>query len=132
MDLTFSRTEACLTSLDSKTLGISIPKLELDIATADKVAKTNGVEINNEDVKQESNTNKNIMNKDNHNNRCDLLGKSLETGSLLEYSWRMFTRTKLLLYITKENDILHLLGWMTGVARDFELCLTKVLKKYCL
>ena len=83
-----------LTSFDSETLDsdldMFISFLVLDTAIADKFAKTNGVKINNEDVKQVSNTNKNIQ------------------GT--EYRWMMFTRTKLLNNIQETNKILPLLG----------------------
>ena len=66
--MTFSRTEAWLTLVGSETidsdLGIFIPKQGLDIATAEKFAKTNEIKIIDEDVKQQSNTNKKIMNND--------------------------------------------------------------------
>ena len=64
--MTFSRTEACLTVLGSKTLdsdlGIVYFKTGLDIATADKFAKTNKIKTIDKDKKEESNTNKNIRN----------------------------------------------------------------------
>ena len=66
VDLTLSRTEACLTLVDSETLdtdlGIFIQKLGLDIATADKFAITNRIKINGKDIKQESDSNKNLTN----------------------------------------------------------------------
>ena len=106
--MTFSRTDDCLTSFDSETLDsdldMFISKLGLDTAIADKFAKTNSVKIIDKDVKQESDTNKNITIKDKNTTNvpsCNLLGKSLETGSLFEYSWTMFTRTILLNYIQK-------------------------------
>ena len=49
MDLNFSRAEACLALVGSENLdtdlGISIPKLGLDIATADKFSKANSIKI---------------------------------------------------------------------------------------
>ena len=67
--MTFSRTEACLTLVVSETLdsdlGIFIPKQGLDIATADKFAKTNEIKTINEGEQQQSNTNKNSTNKGN-------------------------------------------------------------------
>ena len=62
--MTFSRTDDHLTSFDRETLDsdltMFISKLGLDTAIADKFANINGVKINDEDVKLESNTNKNI------------------------------------------------------------------------
>ena len=55
-----------MTVLGSETfdsdLGIVYSKTGLDIATADKFSKTNKVKTINEDVKQQSDTNKNITN----------------------------------------------------------------------
>ena len=55
-----------------------IPKKGIDISTADEFTKRTNVKINNEDIKQQSDTNKNIT-KLKHNNipSCDLWGKSL-------------------------------------------------------
>ena len=62
---------------------------------------------------------------------CDFLGKSLEAVSLLEYSWTMFTRTKLFYYVQKPTEIYLYsddLSELTGVGWVF----VKVLKKGCL
>ena len=72
--MTFSRTEAWLILVGSETLdsdlGIFIPKQGLDIATADKFAKTNRIKTIDGDKKQQSNTIQNIPS-------CKLLGKFL-------------------------------------------------------
>ena len=66
MDFDFTRVDDCLTFFDNETLDsdldIFMSILGLDTAIADKFAKINSLKINNEDVKQESNTNKNITN----------------------------------------------------------------------
>ena len=58
--LTFSRPEVWLNLVDSETgdsdLHIFIPKLGLDIATADKFDKTNNFKINNNNGKVEPDT----------------------------------------------------------------------------
>ena len=58
----------CLTFFDNKTLDsdldMFIPILGLDTAIADKFAKDNSFEINNNNGKTESDTNENITNKD--------------------------------------------------------------------
>ena len=74
VELTFSRAETGLTVLGSKTidtnLGNVYSKTGLVDATADKFAEQHGVEINDEDIKHEYDTNKNTK-----------YGKSSETGS---------------------------------------------------
>ena len=56
-----------------------VPKQGLDIAPADKFAKTKKVKTINKDENQQSNTNKNTTTKLKHNNipSCNLSGKSL-------------------------------------------------------
>ena len=65
--MTFSRTEAWLILVVSKPLdsdlGIFIPNQGLYNATADKFAKQNGVNINNNNGKTEIDTNGNPTNK---------------------------------------------------------------------
>ena len=64
VEMTFSRAEACLTVLGSETndtnLGMVYSKTSLFDATADKFAEKYVVKINNEDIKHEFDTNKNI------------------------------------------------------------------------
>ena len=61
VNLSFSRTEACLTLVGSETLDtnldIIIPKLGLDIATEKKFGKRINVKINDKDVIPESDSN---------------------------------------------------------------------------
>ena len=79
IDFDFSSVDDRLTSFDSETLDsdldMFISILGLDTTIADNFAKTNGVEINEEDVKQEYNTNKNIANTNENTTKipsCDL------------------------------------------------------------
>ena len=66
MNFDFTSVDDRLTSFDNQTLDSDLDMLisiiGLDTAIVDKFAKTNNVKINNEEVKQESDTIKNIIN----------------------------------------------------------------------
>ena len=86
VELAFSRAKAWLTLVGSKTLDsihdIFIPKQGLVNATADEFAEQKGININNEDIRQAFDPNKNIMNGDKHkkHNKLRHLGENLGNG----------------------------------------------------
>ena len=103
--------EVCLIVFSSEAisinLGIVYSKTGLDDATADKFAKQNGVKINNKNDKSEINTNENVRDKNTNTTTYQVATSReiLEAGSLTEYSWLMFTRTKLLNYVQKPTKL---------------------------
>ena len=70
------RAEACLTVFGSETcdtnLGKFYSKIGLVDATADKFSEQHGIKINDEDIKRESDKNKNITKLNKYNKRTKL------------------------------------------------------------